>query len=192
MTRAAGTSSEFLLRWSALQFRFSELEEQFRLLEIARLQPASEPADALLARAVRERIGDDIPARLLLQLIVADRCGSLHRCLDIAPLQDLPRAIGMMGPHPRQKIGLQLQPHREFIRFRLAAGGLLEGLYFVAPTEQVLHVMTDLMRDDVCLRKISRRSKFLFQLPEEPHIQIHLGVGRAIERTYRRAGKSAR
>src|SRR5687768_17615197 len=49
-----------------------------------------EPPDALRARTMRERFRDNVPLRLPLNAIVADRTGRRQRFLDVAGLENLP------------------------------------------------------------------------------------------------------
>ena len=67
-----------------------------------------------------EGIRHDDAARLLLQAIIAHRARGVHRRLDIALLDDVLHAIGVMRPHARQAIGLQLDPHR----YRISAAAV--------------------------------------------------------------------
>jgi hypothetical protein len=46
---------------------------------------------------------------LLLQAVLANGGGRVNGFFHVALLQDLPRAVGMMGPELREAVGLQLQ-----------------------------------------------------------------------------------
>ena len=52
---------------------------------------------------------------------------------------------------------------------------------------QVLHVMADLVRDNVRLREIARRAEAVVQLLEKRRVEVELPVGRAVERSGSRA-----
>src|SRR6185503_20838180 len=57
--------------------------------------------------------------------------------------------------------------------------------------ELVLHVMPDLVRDDIGLREVAGRAEALRQLVEEGEIDIDLRIARAVERPGRRARVAA-
>ena len=48
--------------------------------------------------------------------------------------------------------------------------------------EQVLHVMPDLVRDDIGLREVAGRAEAPIELAEERQVEVDLLIGRAIER----------
>ncbi len=62
------------------------------------------------------------------------------------------------------------------------AGPLLRFADFRGRPDEILYVMTDLVRDDVRLREIARRLEALLQLVVEHHIDVDLLVERAVER----------
>jgi hypothetical protein len=76
---------------------------------------------------VCERVGDDIALASPLKAIIADGRRGLHRCLYITGFDETPPLLGVIGPHTRQAIGLQLDPDLELIGLGLvhAALGLL-------------------------------------------------------------------
>ena len=53
-----------------------------------------------------------------LQTVIANRVGRLNCRLHIAGLNELKFLLTVMGPHTRQIIGLQFEPHRPFVVFR--------------------------------------------------------------------------
>ena len=144
-------------------------EKAVRLLHIARFEAAAEPADALGAGAMGERVGDDVAwdraCRRSSPMAVA-----AARRLDIACFQNVLMWVGMIGPDAGQIIGLQFQS--------TDAGSLpacplaARSLNLVAPAEQVLHVMADLMGNHIRLRKIARRVKAVIELAEEFGVEI--------------------
>ena len=83
-----------------------------------------------------------------------------ERFVDVARFDDVLGCVGVMRPDAGEKIGLQLQPDRELVVFGLADAAA-RSLHFVRDAEQVLHVMADLMRDDVGLREIAGRAEAL-------------------------------
>src|SRR4051794_31322202 len=58
-------------------------------------------------------------------------------------------------------------------------------------SQLVLNVMADLVRDDVSLREIARRSEARFQLMEELKVDVNLLIFGAVERPRRRRSKPA-
>jgi hypothetical protein len=114
-----------------------------------------EPAHALLGSAVGERLGDDLALRLPLQAVVADRRGGRQRLLGLARFEDLLHAVGAMAPDAGEAVGLQFEPHRQRIGGGPVAAALLRRVHLVGNAEQVLHVMTDFVRDHVSLGKLA-------------------------------------
>ena len=89
----------------------------------------------------------------------------------------------MVGPHPRQAVGLQLEPNRQQVG--LALGHALAGLlHLVRDPQQVLHVMTHFMRDHVGLGEVPLRPVALAEFVEKRQIEIDLAVGRTVERPH--------
>ena len=68
---------------------------------------------------------------------------------------------------------------------------LLSLLHFVHQAQLILHVMPDLVRDDVGAGKFAGRTEALRQFVEKCQVQINPLVARAIERPHRRAGQAA-
>jgi hypothetical protein len=77
---------------------------------VAGLQPAAQPARALLGGAVRERLGRDVALTLSLQPIVANRGRGSEAFVDITRVEELTLG-GVIAPHTREAVGLQLHPH---------------------------------------------------------------------------------
>lgn len=118
------------------------------------------------------------PARLPLQMIIADATRGIQRLVDIARLQQI---INSTGPDPAQAICLQFQPHGQRIRARFAAA-LARLLHRVQNTQLVLDMMGDLMRDHISGGKIAARTQLLRQRGKKFSVQICLAIRRAIER----------
>src|SRR6516162_5564315 len=64
-------------------------------------------------------------------------------------------------------------------------------MHLLGDAEQVLHVMPDLVGDDVRLGKLTGRLELLRKLLEEAQVEIHLAVYRAVERARGRASPTA-
>src|SRR4030095_4832646 len=124
-------------------------------IDPATVDPALDPPDALLGRAVGEGIWHGITLRFALQPVVADRGSRLHRLLDIARLEDMTGAIGVVGPDPGEAIGLQLQADGRRVGSGLGTGP--HRIHLVHDAHEVLHMVPDLMRDHIGAGKVSRR-----------------------------------
>src|ERR1700687_3728922 len=63
------------------------------------------------------------------------------------------------------------------------SGGLrpFEGVHFFFDPQQLLHMMADLVRDDVCLLELAWRSKPFPQFFKKPEVQINLFILRTVE-----------
>src|SRR5262249_38745404 len=90
-----------------------------------------------------------------------------------------------MGPHAGEAISLQFHPHLDAVGVRLIPSflhALLHGVRLGQDTEQVLHVMADLMSDHVGLRELARLAagvasiKASFHFLEERGVQINHAV----------------
>ena len=132
-----------------------------------------------------EAIGDDAALGLALQLVVADRRRRGHRLIDVA-IVDHPAAalpVGAVGPDAGETIGLQLGPHRKCVAIALAHA-LAHLLHLARDAEQVLHMMSDLVGDDVSLRELAWRAKTRRKLVEEAEVEIDPLVGWTVERSH--------
>src|SRR5947209_5770101 len=86
-----------------------------------------------------------------------------------------------MAPDPGQAIGLQLQADGE--RVSLGRVAALQRADLLLDPQQFLHVVPNLVRDDVRLRELARRAELRAQLVEEAEVDIDLFVLRAVERS---------
>src|SRR5690606_18625570 len=147
------------------------------------LQPLAEPAHALRRAAMGETVRYREAASLLLHAVVTHRARRRQPFLHVAGLEHLARAMRMVGPHPRQAVGLQLEPNRQQVGLSLglALAGLL---HLVRDPQQVLYVMTHFVRDHVGLCEIALRPVALAGLVEERQTEIDLAVGRTVERPH--------
>ena len=129
-----------------------------------------------------ERVGLHPASRLILNPIVANCRRGVERFLRIALLEDV-ALRGRVPPDSGEAVGLQLETHRELIgrvgaRFLRLADARID-------TAQMLHVVPELVGDDIRLREITGRAEPAAQLVIEPEIDVDLFVGRAIERPHR-------
>ena len=99
-------------------------------------------------------------------------------------------SCGVIGPDAGEAVGLQLHAHLERVGLRLAHA-LARGLDLIGDAEQLLHVMADLMRDDIGLGHVARRVEAVLQLLVEVEVDIDLLVVRAVERAHLRQPSAA-
>src|SRR5690349_20435852 len=92
----------------------------------------------------------------------------------------------MMRPDAGQTVGLQLATDGDSVIPGSPAPADL------AQAEEVLHVMTDLVRDHVRLREIAGRTETVTQRAEEAEIEVELLVLRTVERSDGGAGGPTR
>ena len=133
---------------------------------------------------MRERLRHHVAHAFFLQTVITDGAGGTQCLLDIALLEHLATAVGMIAPQPGKTVGLQFQLYGQCIRLGLADAALrLPDL--VADTQQVLHVMADLVGNDVGLGEVTGRPVPLFEVLEEGEVDVDLVIGRAVERSHR-------
>src|SRR5262249_30481677 len=116
--------------------------ERVALTGVAAVDSALEPAHALRRASVGERLGDDTPLRLALQAVVADGGRGVETLLDVAGLEDLAGALGVVRPHAGQAIGLELHAHLERVGLGRATTALRRADALGDP-EQILDVVPD-------------------------------------------------
>src|SRR5579872_4265612 len=129
---------------------------------------------------MRERLRRDVAGRHLLQAVVADSGGGAEAGVDVALIDDV-ALLGGVRPDAGETIGLEFESDRKRIAFRRIT--LLEAADLPLDAEQLLHVMTDLVREDVGLRELAGRAETCAQLVVKSEIDIYLLIGRAVERT---------
>jgi hypothetical protein len=64
-------------------------------------------------------------------------------------------------------------------------------LHLIRDAKLVLHVVADLVRDDVCLGEVAGRLEAVFQILIESEVDVHRLIGRAIEGPHRRLAGAA-
>src|SRR4051812_17174687 len=154
--------------------------ERVARVEPSGLEPGAEPAHALGRGAVRERLGVDLAAGLVLQAVVADRGRRGDRALDVTGLeQALPP--GVVAPHAGEAVGLELGAHRDVV----AAVATAEQLRPLLDAQQLLQVVPHLVGEHVGLREVTRRAEPLLELAVERQVDVGVLVGRAVERADR-------
>src|SRR5581483_596669 len=101
----------------------------------------------------------------------------------------MPALIRMVRPDPGQTIGLQFDAYLDTVCLNAIAAGALRGLRLRQDAKQVLHVMTDFVRDHIGLRKFTSFSAAASEadlyVTKKRGIEIDAPVVGAIERTHR-------
>ena len=95
-----------------------------------------------------------------------------------------------MGPQARIAVRLQLKPDAQLVAFDLT-DTTAQLLYLTGCAEQLLHVMSHLVGDDIGAREVATGSQPLIQFVEERKIDEDALVRRAIERSHGGFGKAA-
>src|SRR5512132_2129721 len=90
--------------------------------------------------------------------------------------------VGITGPNAGEKIRLQLEPDREPVVFRFA-DPTARRLHTIGNAEQVLHVMSNFVCDDVGLCKIASCPQAFLELTEKTEVDVNAPILRTIERT---------
>src|SRR5208282_2889116 len=123
--------------------------------DLALLETVRKPPLALLGSAVGEGIGYDIALRLLLQAVVTDGGSGLQRLIDIAGIEEIVLLLRPVRPHAGETIGLQFDAHLQAVRLGAARRRLLLLHDARKNAELILHVMADLVGDDIGLGKLA-------------------------------------
>ena len=89
------------------------------------------------------------------------------------------RCFGGVAPHAREAVGLQLEANGEVV---LEVGTLLHrAAHLRLDAQQLLHVVADLVRQDVRLGELAGRAEASLQLVVEAEVDVDLLVERAVE-----------
>ena len=136
-----------------------------------------------------ETVGYDIALAAAPRSIVADGRRRLHGRLHIAGLDEAPLLLRVVCPNPGKAVGLQLDAHLKLIALNRVHGAL-RFLHLGQDSEQILHVMADLMRDHVGLRELAAFASNIaaaetsLEILKERGIEINFPIVRAIERAH--------
>src|SRR5262245_12360538 len=123
--------------------------------DVPGVEAAPEPAHALRGGAVGERLRRHVALGLALEPVVTDGRRRGESLLEIAGLEDVARPIGMVSPDAGEAVRLELLPNRERVRLG-PADAVARGHDALGDAQQRLHVMPDLVGDDVRLREVAR------------------------------------
>src|SRR5690625_1078318 len=121
-------------------------------VRITRLEAAPEPRHPLLRSAVGERLRVHSTRRAGLQPVITDGSCRPQALFQVAAFHH-PASLHRVGPHPGVTVSLKLECDAQLIGPRGLAA--LEFLYLAHRTEQVLHVMPQLVRQNVSLGEIA-------------------------------------
>ncbi len=144
-----------------------------------------------------ETVGHHPARRLTLQRVVADRGRRRQRGVDVAGFEEARPLLRLaIDPDAGETIGLQLDLDLQRIGFGLAAGLLLHPRHARQDAEQVLDVVSGLMRDDVGRREVAggfarAAAEARLDLAEERRVEEDGAVRRTVERPHRRLRHAA-
>src|SRR6185437_8924718 len=100
------------------------------------------------------------------------------------------RVLGVRRPDAGVTVGLQFDLYLDRIALSLARAGL-QLLGLPQRAGEILHMVANLVRNDIGLREVARRLEALRKLVEELRVEIDLLVGRAVERPHCRLSSAA-
>jgi hypothetical protein len=104
-----------------------------------------------------EGVGYDVALLLPHDPVVSHRGGRVDALLDVLRVKEVCVLLGEVRPYAGQKVGLQLYPNRELVELPLVYPASLR-FVLIRYAEQVLHVVTDLVSENVGQREVSRRA----------------------------------
>src|SRR5262249_48103653 len=120
--------------------------ERVAARRVAGLEAPPQPLLAVARGAVSEGLGLHGSLRYPLEPVVADRAGGPQAFLEVAGLDQLSLAVGVVSPHSRVAVRLQLDADRGRVAAPRAAD-------LVEEAELVLDVVADLVGEDVGIRE---------------------------------------
>ena len=123
-----------------------------------------------------------------LQVIIAHSRCCLQTGCDIGVVNFL-SLLGAVRPDACEAVRLQFEIDGERVPFRRILAGELPDLPF--DSENILHMMTKLVRDNVSLRKVRIAAAEAPEFIPEAEVDVHLFVSRTIERPCLRLGGTA-
>lgn len=152
--------------------------ERVALARVAAIEATAEPGHTLGAGAVRE-----LALVALTKRIVANLVRGVQR---FAEVRFVNRQIGArrVAPYAGKAIGLQFDAHRRLV---LALALNLD----LGRADQILHMVTDFVRDHIGLREIARRTQAITHQIVEAWVDVELVIAGAVERADFRAGVAA-
>ena len=107
--------------------------------------------------------GNHPAAALALDAVITDGCSRIEGLLEVTRLEHIAGALGVETPDPGHAVRLEFEPHRQLVGLRLAGPPLLR-LHLLVDAKQVLHVVADLVSDDVGLGKIAWSTEAALEL----------------------------
>jgi hypothetical protein len=111
-----------------------------------------------------------------------------YRFFDVAGFDDALDPVGIPGPNAGEKICLQLEPDGELIVLGFT-DPTAQCLHTIGNAEQILHVVSDFVSDNVSLCEISACTEALLQQTVKTEVDVNASTFRAIERTARATGR---
>ena len=135
-----------------------------------------------------ERIRADLPPGHALEPVVSD-CGCCTQgAFDIPSLEEV-ALLRRFRPDTCEAISLQFHAYRQCVP---GAGILtLQATHFAFDAEEVLHMMSEFVGENIRLRELARSSESALQLVVEAEIDVDLLIGGTIERSSGRLRRAA-
>ena len=130
-----------------------------------------------------ESIGHHIALTPPLQPIVTDGGCRLHSSFDIARFDEPPLFLRVVRPHPGKAVGLQLDSYLKLIAFDRVHTALCF-LHLGQDSEQILHVVADLVSDHIGLRELAALASDIaaaetpLEILKECGVEINLLISR--------------
>ena len=142
--------------------------ERVALACVAAVEATAEPAHALCARTMRVVVGVGVTER-----VIADGVGGVDGFFQVL-VRNGEGVARRVTPNTREAVRLELDSHGVLI-LALAASRLSRC------ADQVLHVMPDLVRDDVGLGEVARGAQALFHYGVKTRIDVEFSIARAVK-----------
>lgn len=130
-----------------------------------------------------EGVRHDPTLGLLLDGVIADRIGRAHRLLNVAGVEVLLRVV---GPDAGVEIRLKFETHGILVVIRPST----HRRNLVGGAEQFLHMVSDLVGDDISLGEIPGGVELPGQFVVKSEIDVDLLVRRTVKRPHRGAPRS--
>ena len=127
-----------------------------------------------------ECVGHGVALCLLLQVVVANLRCHVDALLDVALFERAKHPVVMVGPYTGEEVGLELQTYADAVALLLAhTAHLLMGV--VEYSQQILHMVSHLVCNDVGIGKVAIGTQLSLHLCEEGEVDVYALVGRAVE-----------
>src|SRR5262249_33732282 len=136
-----------------------------------------------------EGVRHNIALAASLQSVITNCRRRLQGRLHITGLDEPPLFLAVVSPHPSEAVGLQLDANLEMLDLDLIHTAL-RLLHLRQDSKQVLHVVTDLVRDHIGLGELAALATDVttvessLDVLKERRIQIDLAIDGTVERAH--------